>query len=287
LLGFIVSAADSFATDVLVVESLRVKPFDEAVRGFRSACRGESKTVVLSDSEEIDLLKTVREERPKLIIAIGSEALQKVYKVRTIPVLYLMVLNPERILDGGENFIGVEMNIPPERYLELIQRLYSSKLKIGILFDPSKTGSLVKKIQKAASSRGIELEVQEIHNPRELPNLLSKVKGSFNVFWMLPDSTVVTSETVKFLSLFFQQNRLPVVTFSGKYLQSGALISLDIDEFDMGKQGGEMANRILEGSSLADISNTDARKVILRLNRSVAENLGIDLNSLGDPGITN
>jgi putative ABC transport system substrate-binding protein len=168
-----------------------------------------------------------------------------------------------------------------------MEKILHSNLKIGILFDPVKTGPLVKRIEIAAKSRGIEIVAKEVHEPQEVPQLLSGMKGTFNVLWMLPDSTVVTSENVNILSLFSKQNRLPVVTFSDKYLASGALISLDIDESDMGKQGGEMANIILEGKSFSDISNTDARKTLLRLNKSVAENLGIDLNSLEAPGILN
>jgi putative ABC transport system substrate-binding protein len=279
--------ADASAVDVLILQGMSVQPFEEALKGFKSTCRGESRTVVLSDAENFDLSKSVREERPKVIVAIGSEALQKARSIHNIPVIYLMVLHPEKIVDGGRNFFGVEMHLPPGRYFSLMEKILHSNLKIGIIFDPEKTGPLVKRIEIAAKSKGIEIVAKEVHAPQEVPQLLSGMKGTFNVFWMLPDSTVVTSETVKFLRLFSQQNRLPVVAFSGKYLDSGALVSLDIDESDMGKQGGEMANRILEGNSSSDLSTTDARKALFRLNKSIAENLGIDLNSLEAPGITN
>jgi putative ABC transport system substrate-binding protein len=75
---------------------------------------------------------------------------------------------------------------------------------------------------------------------------------------------------------------VPVVAFAGKYVDEGALASLDIDGFDMGKQGGEMANRILDGIRPADIPNTEARKAVLKVNRKVAQKLGINLSGIDD-----
>jgi putative ABC transport system substrate-binding protein len=73
------------------------------------------------------------------------------------------------------------------------------------------------------------------------------------------------------------------VTFAAKYVDTGALVSLDIDGFDMGKQGGEMANRILlDGTRVSDIPNTEARKAVLKVNRKVAKKLGINLNGIKD-----
>ena len=106
------------------------------------------------------------------------------------------------------------------------------------------------------------------------------MKGSFNLFWMLPDSTVVTPETFEFLLLFTQQNRTPVVTFAGKYVNTGALASLDIDGFDLGKQSGEMANRVLDGTRVSDIPTAEARKSVIKINRKVASKLGINIAGL-------
>ncbi len=280
LISLIFTAVNAWAGDVLVLQSLRVKPFDGALRGFRSACRGDVKTVVLSDVEGMDIVRTVREERPRVILAIGAEALQRVKKIRDIPIIHLMVLNPEKMPGLGRNAIGVDMNIPPEKYLGVMEQLNLPKLKIGILYDPAKNGAVVKKIQQAARARGIEVTAREVRHSREVPDALAAMQGSFNVFWMLPDSTVVTPETVEYILLFTQRNRIPVVSFAGKYVDTGALLSLDIDGFDLGKQGGEMANRLLEGTRASELHSTDARKAVLKVNRKVAQKLGINLKGI-------
>lgn len=281
LISLLLSGATVFAGDILVLQSMRVKPFDEALRGFRSVCKADSKTVVvLADAEGSDLLRMKREERPRLILAIGADALQRVKKIGDIPIIYLMVLNPEKITGGGKNIVGIDMNIPPEKYLSLIESLNLPKLKVGIFYDPAKTGAFVKRIQQTARARGIDITAKEIRHPRNVPKLLTKMKGACNLFWLIPDATVVTPETVELILRFSQQNGTPVVTFAGKYVDKGALASLDIDGFDLGKQGGEMANRILDGTRVSDIPYTEARKAVVKVNRKVAKKLGINLEWL-------
>jgi len=281
LISLVFMAGNAFAGDVLVLQSMRVKPFDDALRGFRGVCRAGTKTVYVSDVEGSDMVRLVREERPRVILAIGADALQRVKKIRDIPIIHLMVLNPEKVAGGSKNIIGVDMNIPPEKYLGLMEQMNLPKLKVGVLYDPDKTGAFVKRIQQSARLRGIEITAKEVRSSREVPDLLSGMKGSFNVFWMLPDATVVTPETVEYLLLFAQQNRVPVVTFAGKYVDTGALVSLDIDGLDLGRQGGELANRVLEGARIADLPAMEARKAVLKVNRKVAQKLGIDLKKAG------
>jgi putative ABC transport system substrate-binding protein len=237
---------------------------------------------MVADAEGTDFVKLAQKERPELILAIGSESLNKVKRIKDIPVIYLMVLHPDKITGGGKNFVGVNMNIPPEKYLALMEKLNLHRFKIGIFYDPAKSGNFVRNIRQTAGSRGMEITAREVRHPNEVKELLSKMKGSFDLFWMLPDTTVVTPETVESLFLFSQQNSIPIISFAGKYVETGALASLDIDGFDLGIQAGEMANRILGGTAVSDIANTDARKAIMRVNRKIAVKMGINLTSL-DP----
>jgi putative ABC transport system substrate-binding protein len=237
--------------------------------------------------EGVNIVRTVREERPDLILAIGADALERVKRIRDVPILYLMVLNPEKITGVGKNVSGVSMNFAPERYLGEMEKLNIPNLRVGILYDPAKNGPEMRRIQQTARAMGIEIAAKEVGNPKEVPGQLARMKGSFNVYWMLPDSTVVTPESVEFLLLFTQQNRIPVVTFARKYLEMGALFSLDIDSFDLGKQAGEMANKVLSRNDAAEPPKADARKALIRINHKVAKKLGINVDIVGSSTLSN
>lgn len=268
------------ARDVLVIQGLRIKPYDEALRGFRSSCSANTRTIVLAGEAEQGIARAVREEKPRLILAIGPEALSKAKKFRDIPVVYVMTLNPQAIAAGTPNVTGVSMNIPPERFLDLFGDITPAPRTIGVVYDPAKSGALVKRAQHAARSRGIRLVVREVHTPRDVPAALGSM-GMVDALWMLPDTTVITPETVEMLILFSHRNSIPIFAFAAKYVNMGACASLDINGFEEGKQAGEMAAMILHGTAAADVPAIETRSVTLHVNRTVAKKLGISFGNMG------
>ena len=272
--------AAALAHDIVVVQGLQIKPYDEAVRGFRNSCDANTKKFLLSDLRGTDFVRLIREERPRLILAVGPEALKKVRPIMDIPIVYLMVINPQSMVKGHRNVTGVAMNVAPEKYLDLLTRISPKPKMVGVICDPAKSGYLVKRAQQAARGRGIELAVREVQTPRDVPDALTSLKGIVDALWMFPDTTVVTPETVELFLLASQENRFPVIGFAGKYVEMGALAALDIDSFDQGRQAGEMAEHILKGSAVADLPGAEARSTTVKVNRSVAKKLGISLENI-------
>ena len=67
-----------WASGILVVQSLQIKPYNEALRGFRSVCTGATSVVASEELSEANIVDKVRRKRPDLILAIGLDALAKV-----------------------------------------------------------------------------------------------------------------------------------------------------------------------------------------------------------------
>ena len=86
----ILSALPAFAADVLIVQSSRGAAYGEAVRGFQESYRGSAQTIVLADYAEVDVVRLVKEEQPRLVLAVGDKALAASKKVRSVPVVALM-----------------------------------------------------------------------------------------------------------------------------------------------------------------------------------------------------
>ena len=269
--------ATARAHDVLVVQGLRVMPHDEALHGFRSACGADMRKLYLADLEGTDIARLVREEQPRLILAIGADALKKLRPVKDVPIVYLMVVTPQMMVKGSRNITGVAMNVPPEKYLELLARISPRPKSVGVVYDPAKTGHLVKRAQQEARAYGIDLLAREVRSPREVATAVNNLKGMVDALWMLPDTSVVTPETVELFLLTSQENNIPVISFAGKYVEMGALAALDIDVFDQGRQAGEMAVKILNGTAIADLPAAEARHAPVKINQSVAKKLGITL----------
>ncbi len=261
--------------DLLILQSSRAWQFGEALAGFRSVCRNPATVLSLSELEEADIRNVVRAEKPRLVVAIGADALRRAVKVKDVPVLYMMVINPHAMTRGKRNISGVAMDIPPERYLDLLQKLKPPPRRVGLLYDPVKSGYLVKRARLAAAARKIELVVRAVHSPHEVVETLSRLKGRADALLMLPDTTAITPQTAEFILLFSEENHLPVVSFAARYVEMGAFASLDIDGFDLGKQAGEMAEKLLKGASIGNLPAAEARKTMLKVNWSVAKKLGL------------
>lgn len=104
------------------------------------------------------------------------------------------------------------------------------------------------------------------------------LKGEVDAIWMLPDTTVVTPESIEFLLLFSLTNRIPILTFSDKYVQMGAIMALDIDPYDLGRQGGDLIRRILSGAPVEQVQRVEPRSMVMTVNAKVARKLGLTLS---------
>jgi putative ABC transport system substrate-binding protein len=271
--------APAFADgDILVIQSLEIRPYNVALQGFRSVCDIKTQKFISSELGEPEILAKVRKMRPGLILAIGQDALVKVRGIRDVPIVYLMVLNPQSLVKESGNITGVSMNIAPERQLFQLRQVLPNARKIGILFDPVKSAVFVGKSRKAATQMNIELVTREVHSSREALAAIDGIKGKVDALWLLLDTTVVNPATIDLLLLSTIENRIPVIIFSEKYAEKGALMSLELDPAEAGKQAGEMANRILAGEDVNRINEEDVRGCIITVNLIVAKKLRIMIN---------
>jgi putative tryptophan/tyrosine transport system substrate-binding protein len=253
--------------DVLVLQSLHEKGYDEAVRGLRRECKASMRTVVLSDYVEADITRISREEHPRLIVAVGDRALALAEKLRNAPVLYMMALNPK----PRQRVTGVGMLLDPARYCSVFESLGCKR--VGVVYDPARSGTYLKKAQTLARRSGIELLLREVRAPRETPGMLENLKGKVDAIWMLPDLTAVSPESTEAYFLFSQGERVPVVTFAEVYLSMGGAVALGIDRFDIGRQLGEMAQSVLNGAPIEEIPAQAPRRVLSKTNEGVLRRL--------------
>ncbi|MDL1978190.1 MAG: ABC transporter substrate-binding protein [Deltaproteobacteria bacterium] len=263
--------------EIVAVQSMRIRPYEEAIEGFRSVCNARMNRLVLRELQGRDVVDKINEIRPEMVLAIGMDALLRVKMVKEIPVVYLMVLNPRSALDC-DNITGVCMDIPQKEQLTSVCRVLPNVKNIGLLYDPVRTGHFAERAQHAATEIGIKLIANRIDRPMDVPLTVNGMKGKIDLFWMLPDLTVITPETVEFLLLFSLENEIPVLAFSEKYVELGALMSIGIDAFDIGRQAGEMAQEILSGRDVKRVQPVDARKSVISINMKIAEKLGIVIN---------
>ena len=266
------------AADLLIIQSQRREVYDQAVRLAQNSCASNSETMVQGDYAEFDLGRIVREEQPRVVLAIGEQALKEARKLHRTPVVYSHTLNvnEESLPD---NVIGVSMHVAPANYMKLFKKLQLTS--IGVLYDPRNSGAYLHRAEEAAAAAGIELVTQKISSPREVPAALSKLKHhGIKGIWMIPDSSAVAKESLDSYFLFAQQQNIPVISFAKGYLAKGALAALEGSRQSITAQSCAIINRLRSGASTNNLESVDIRKCNLHLNETIANKLQLQLSGL-------
>jgi putative ABC transport system substrate-binding protein len=278
ILLLLLPVVSSQANDVIVLKSANIKPYDEALEGFRSSCGCNVLEVNSGQIGAGNIPMKRGEFNADMVFAIGMDALSRAQTVTDLPVIYAMVLPSQFPGQIRKNVSGVSMDIPPAKLLGSIREILPDARRVGIIYNPRHSDSFIREALNAAQQYGIRLVLKEVHRPSEVPSLIDAMRGEIDVFWMLPDVTVITPETVKYLLLFSFRNEVPVFSFSGKYVQMGAMAALNIVPFDIGVQAGEMAKKLSNGHNNRMPMRMDARKTELSVNRTVAQKMGIRIS---------
>jgi len=269
------------AYDILVLQSRQDAAFEEVLKGFRNEQTASQRVIVLSAYAEVDLVRIVREDRPKLILAVGDAALTAARKVQNTPVIAVMSLGIHGPKVSQANLTGISMFAAPERYISMFQ---SMKIRrVGVVYNPVRSSWYLREARQEAERAGIELVTREVTSSRETSAQLSYLAGKVDALWMLPDVTAVTRESTESYFRFGQDHAIPVISFAGGYLGLGAAVVVEIDRFELGRQAGNMATALLSGSRVGDMRPVYPRGTSYKANSAVLMKLGpayIEVNKL-------
>lgn len=261
------------ACEIIAIKSADLKPYQEVLRGVKAASTCDLRELKIPGD---DVAEQVLSSKPDAVVAVGTLAFKKILSISSLPVIHVMVMPSEADRFHGRNISGVSMDIPPERYFAETAGMFPAAKRIGLLYDPRFTGAYVADAERAAGAAGITLVTKRVHDPSSIPAALGDLSGKIDVLWLLPDPTVATSGAVELLLRHSFHANVPIIAFSRKYVEMGAVASLDAEPRDMGTQAGEIANRLVSGRT--DPQRVFARKYQLTINRTVAAKMGLTIS---------
>jgi putative ABC transport system substrate-binding protein len=258
--------------DVLVLQSSRNPAYEEVMKGFRNGGNVSQRNVVLADYAEVDVIRIVSEDRPRLILAVGDAALTVVRKVQQTPVVAVMSLGIHNRRNASQsNLTGIGMYAQPERYIRMFHTMKTRR--VGVIYDPSRSGWYMNLARQAAGPAGIELVTREVSTPFEINKQLASLSGKVDALWLLPDSTAINRETTEAYFHFGQQQSVPVVSFAAAYLGLGAVAVLEIDHSGLGNQAEAIVTALLSGGAVNGMPLEFPQKLTLKTNPGVLKRL--------------
>ncbi len=244
LFCLILSPSMARAYDVLVLLSSREPALRETLNGFNAVSSATRQMIVLSDYDQVDVVRMVREERPKLILTMGDAALAAAAAIRETPVVAVMAYDLQRLKSSHANLDGIEMTAPPERYISMFQKMKTAR--VGVIHNPATSDWYLQQARQMVDSAGIALSPRGLSAPGMTDELLSSISGGLYALWILPDGVDIGTETVKTAVRFAHNLHIPVVSFSADHLPLGAIAVIEIDRTALGRQAAAMTAALLK-----------------------------------------
>lgn len=273
--GWLAGATPALASGggVLVVRAADLAPHRAVEQAFLGSLGQAARTIVLGQG---DPRQQVRSAAPgaSVIFAIGSEAATASTEIKGTTLVYALVPSPTT--SGLEpRTAGVSMFASPTRQVRYLRAALPRARRVGILFDPAHSRALVAECESAAADAGLTVVRGQVTSRKDVAAAARSLVDKIDVLWLVPDVTVVSGETFKFLVELSFQVRVPLVGFSEAMTRAGALLSVEASYADMGRKAAALARRALAGGGAA----TEWPDSVLYVNAKTAELLNVSLSA--------
>jgi len=204
---------------------------------------------------------------------------------KEIPILITAVTDPvaaglvQSLEKPNTNVTGTTDMNPVKEQLALFKDLDPQAKKIGFIYNSSEVNSRVQldMAKEAAPELGYELVEAVVTNSSDVLQAARTLADKVDGIYVPTDNTVVSAlESVISVA---EEKDLPLVVGEGDSVKRGGLATVGIDYYQLGRQTGEMAIRILEqGAKPQDMPIEAQKEYQLILNKKAAANMGVTLS---------
>ena len=271
----------------IVIKSQNLSAYNEVVKGFQDECLNNNITIKsiydLNGKMKLGqkIMRKVRKENPDIVLAIGVLAATVAKeKTENIPIVFCMVINHERFHLSSPNITGISSEIAIEDQLKGYQSILGRLKNIGVIYDPSKTGSIVANAEKKMGKADVNLVKYQISSSKEVSEAMKNLIGKIDALWLLPDSTVVTKKSFDFIKTTTLGMKIPLLCTSDVFVKSGALVSVSPDYRGIGRQAAGLAGKIFGPPSTGSLGIVTPYNFKLSINTDTAEKLGLKLEEV-------
>jgi len=272
------------AEEIAILKSANINAYTEAIQGFKARLPPSANIILEYDlqgdmAKGRNLARRIRSSKTKVVLAVGLKAaLAAKLEILDIPVIFCLVLNPEKYGLPSSNMVGLSFDLPFREQVKPLKLVLPKASRLGVLFDPHQTGGMVDRLAQEATSQGFTIVPQTVLREQDIPEALNALPPDIDGLWLVPDSTVLTENSLDFLMSWTLEHNIPVVGFSPGLVKSGALVATYLQYTDMGQQAGSLAASLLTNpkSPVLGTSMMPTR-IHQAVNQKTAMFLGISL----------
>ncbi len=221
-------------------------------------------------------------DRVDLVLAIATPTAQAAAQViRDIPILITAVTDPvaaelvDSIERPGTNVTGTSDLTPVRAQLALLKALVPDARRVGIIYNAGEVNSVVQAdlARRAAAVFGLQLIEATAVNSSEVMQAAQSLVGRVDALYVPTDNTVVSA--IESVVAVAERARLPLITGEDLSVEQGALATVGLDYYELGRQTADIAYRVLQGENPADIPIEYQQEMSVVINVGAAARMGV------------
>ncbi|BCR03372.1 ABC transporter substrate-binding protein [Desulfuromonas versatilis] len=223
-------------------------------------------------------------ENPDLVVSIATPTSQACAQViKKIPIVFAAVSDPvgaglvPSLEKPGGNITGTTDMSPVDRQVDLIREFLPGLKRLGVIYNSGEANSvsIVKALKQVCDQLGITLEEATIANSAGVYQAAKSLVGRSDAVYIPTDNTVVSA--FEAITKVGYESKLPIFAADVDSVGRGAIAALAVDYYQMGRQTGEMAARVLKGADTAGMPVETLREFQIHLNPASAKKMGVEI----------
>ena len=219
-----------------------------------------------------------------MILAIATPTAQAAANVTNkIPILITAVTDPEAAglvksnASPGPNVTGTSDLNPVAEQIALVKTLNPQARRLGVVYNAGETNSVVQVdlARQAARSEGMTLVEATASNTSEVLQAAQSLVGRVDAIYVPTDNTVVSA--LESVIMVTERAKIPLIAGEADSVRRGAIATLGIDYYRLGRQTADMAVQVLKGSDPATMPIQYQQELRLIINLQAAERMGVKI----------
>ena len=223
----------------------------------------------------------------EVIVAANNPAVAAAQKATTtIPIVMVLSTDPVHLgfvtslARPAGNITGLTLQTPElaGKRLELLKDAVPNLTRVAILWDPTEPGrsQLVKETELAAPRLGLQLQVLEARNVREVSTAFTAMGRERVGAAIVYGSGLLAAERATSARLA-AKSRLPTMCVAREWMDAGFLMSYGPRLTDLYRRAPYFIDRILKGAKPGDLPVEQPTKFELVVNLKTAKALGLTI----------
>lgn len=225
------------------------------------------------------------QDKSDLVLAIATpSAMAMANESADIPILITAVTDPvsAKLVKSNEkpdtNVTGTTDMNPVKEQLQLIKDLVPGVKKVGIIYNSSEINSQVQVdvADQVAPELGLELAKVTVTASSEVMQAAQSLVGKVEAIYLPTDNMVISSMAA--VLKVAEENKIPVISGESNSVENGALATVGIDYYQLGRTTADMAIRVLNGEKPQEMAIEGQPGTDIVLNLQAAERMGVTIS---------